>query len=99
MISRYQFAKTKANDAGKQVYQSLTLPKVEESEDDIYIITNSMDRLDSLAYRFYGSAKYWWVLAAVNNLGKGTLMVEGGIQLRIPANPANVETLLQNINT
>lgn len=98
MASRYQNIPLKRNDAGKQVQSTLTLPAVEESETDVYIITNSSDRLDQLAYKYYGDAKYWWVIAAVNNLGKGTLMVEGGLQIRIPATPATVIEALREAN-
>jgi len=98
MISRYEFSKLKQNKAGKQVYTSLNIPKIDEQETDIYIVTNTTDRLDSLAYKFYGEAKYWWVLAMVNNLGKGTLMVEAGLQLRIPVNPSEIITTLKEEN-
>ena len=98
MISRYSKVKTKTNDNGKVVYTSTTLPIIQDRDDDIYIIANSMDRLDTLAYKFYGNAKYWWVIALANNLGKGTLMLEGGTQLRIPPNPTDVAMLLENAN-
>lgn len=98
MDSRYNVAKTKRSESGKQVYQSLTLPVISELDSDIYIVTNTTDRLDSLAFRFYGQAKYWWILAIVNNLGKGTIAVEPGIQLRIPANPSTVIAELENSN-
>jgi phage tail protein X len=98
MISRYSDLKTKKSDNGKQVMTSLTLPTIEESSDDVYIITNTTDRLDALAFKYYGDARYWWVLAVVNNLGKGTLALEGGLQIRIPANPATVIDALRNKN-
>jgi hypothetical protein len=99
MISRYDFSKIKQSDTGKRVRESLTLPVIEDRDDDVYIITNTTDRLDSLAFRFYGNAKYWWIIAIVNNLGKGTIVVEPGLQLRIPANPSVVITELDNSNT
>lgn len=98
MDSRYDFAKIKQSDTGKQVYQSLTIPVVPELDSDIYIITNVADRLDSLAYKFYGEAKYWWIIAIVNNLGKGTIALEPGVQLRIPANPSTVIAELNKVN-
>lgn len=98
MISRYSSAKIKRSDTGKQVYQSLSLPVIPELDSDIYIITNTADRLDSLAYKYYGEAKYWWIIAIVNDLGKGTISLEPGIQLRIPANPSTVITQLENSN-
>lgn len=98
MISRYDYAKQTRNDKGKEVRTSLTLPTVAEQENDVYIMTNSTDRLDGLANHFYGDPRYWWVIAVVNNLGKGTLMVPAGLQLRIPANPSTVMNEVQNIN-
>lgn len=97
-MSRYSSIKKSVNDSGKQVYQSIKLPIIEDRDNDIYIVTNSMDRLDNLAFKFYGSAKYWWVIALANNLGKGTMMLEGGIQLKIPANPITIESKVEKEN-
>ena len=98
MISRYDSAKTKKSDKGKQVYQTLTLPNIPELESDTYIITNSTDRLDSLAFKYYGEAKYWWIIAVANNIGRGTMSLQPGIQLRIPANPSTIISELDNAN-
>lgn len=98
MISRYSFTKTRRSDTGKQVLSTLKLPNIEEQDSDVYVITTVTDRLDILAHKYYGNAKYWWVLAVVNNLGKGTLMVEPGIQIRIPANPSIVIDELEKYN-
>lgn len=98
MISRYESAKTKYSDTGKRVYESLRLPLIPELENDIYIITNSADRLDSLAFKYYGEAKYWWVIAMANSIGNGTIALEPGIQLRIPVNPSTVISELDNAN-
>ncbi len=98
MISRYDNLKTKESLDGKQVLTSLTLPVIADREDDVYIITNTTDRLDSLAYKYYGEAKYWWIIAVTNNVGKGTLALEPGTQLRIPRNPSSVIDQLRSIN-
>lgn len=98
MASRYNIQKTQLSETNKQVLQTTTLPVVPERDEDVYIITNSMDRLDTLAYKFYGNPRHWWVIALANNLGKGTLMVEGGVQLRIPKNPTEIENLIKSIN-
>jgi hypothetical protein len=58
MISRYDFSKTKQSDTGKRVRESLTLPTIEDRDDDVYIITNTTDRLDSLAFQYYGNQSY-----------------------------------------
>jgi hypothetical protein len=56
----------------------------EARDTDIYIISNSTDRLDLLANTYYQDPTMWWIIAKVNNIGKGTLNVAPGIQLRIP---------------
>lgn len=41
------------------------------------ITLNGADRLDSLAGAIYGDAKYWWVLAAVSDIGWGMQVPPG----------------------
>jgi len=56
--------------------------------------------LDTLAYKYYGDVNDWWILARANDLGKGSLYVPAGTQLRIPTNIAlpykNLEQLNKN---
>ena len=54
---------------------------------DFYLLTTEGSRLDLISNQFYQTPKYWWVLALANNMGKGTLFVTPGYQLRIPHNP------------
>ena len=65
-------------------YETATYPIFERKEDDIYIITRKLERLDLLADRYYEDSRYWWVIARANNLGKGTLTIPAGKQIRIP---------------
>ena len=66
------------------------MKNVPELDGDTYGETTIADRLDLLANQFYGDPKLWWVIANANNIGKGTLFIEEGAVLRIPANPKNV---------
>ncbi len=59
--------------------------------DDSYVVTQYGDRLDLLAHQYYKNRDYWWVIAAANNLGKGTLYIQEGAIIRIPINPAEIE--------
>ena len=54
------------------------------------MITQHGDRLDNLAYQYYGAPSLWWFIANVNNLN--TMNVEAGLQLRIPASVADART-------
>jgi len=63
--------------------QTTILPNV-VGVSDTYIQTITIERLDTLADRFYGDVTLWWVIAAANGIGKGTLRVPRGVKLRIP---------------
>jgi hypothetical protein len=64
---------------------------------DVYIQILGAERLDKLALLFYENASLWWVIAAANGLGKGTLLVPGGINLRIPS-ITNTQSYINEIN-
>ena len=54
----------------------------EETNADVYVITEQGDRLDQLANQFYGSVHDWHIIAEANNLTG--LNLEPGIRIRIP---------------
>ena len=93
-LNRYQF--TKKDNQSKFI--TARLPKgIPTSDTDRYIFSREGDRLDLIANDFYDDPTYWWVIAEANTgLGKGTLAVPAGIQLRIPFPIGNILTLLQN---
>ena len=54
------------------------------SEDQFYVVTmNEEDRLDIISTSFYGTPKYWWVIAIANNI-IDPFTLEIGTNLRIP---------------
>jgi nucleoid-associated protein YgaU len=71
--------------SGTEVYRAARPIKIKVAADDSIIIANEGDRLDLLATKFYGSPRYWFVLASVNDLVNGSMHVKPGTQLRIPA--------------
>lgn len=86
-MNRYKNISIKTNNDNQQVYNSCIYPTISPSLDDIYIITKSGDRLDLLASIYYNNPEYWFVIAAINNIGKGSLRVPAGLQLRIVKDP------------
>tara|TARA_Y100000034_G_C6826793_1_gene372832 strand:- start:834 stop:1136 length:303 start_codon:yes stop_codon:yes gene_type:complete len=56
---------------------------IPKTDNDIYVLTQDGDRLDNLAFQFYGDQGLWWYIAKANNLKFMT--VGAGISLRIPA--------------
>ena len=97
MSSRYQdIAKIRKDN--RQAYRSTLYPTIPRSVEDIYVVVGRGDRLDLLAYQFYKSASYWWVIATANNIGHGSLEVEPGQQIRIPANLSQILSDLEKLN-
>lgn len=95
---RYQFTDIEKRFDGKNVYNTTYYPIIHPSEDDVYIIANDGDYLDSLAYKYYGDESYWWIIARANNLGHGKLSIKEGTQLRIPQNISLIIQNLKNVN-
>ena len=95
-MKRYENIKTLQSVEGKQYKTTTVYPDTPISENDYYIITTAGDRYDTLANQFYNDYTLWWVIAAANNSERASLIVEPGIQLRIPG---NINTILNNFDT
>ena len=84
---------------GKLVYKTVRYPEVPLSSEDIYVYTQQGDRFDILAKQFYQDSSLWWVITIGNpQVTLGSLIIPEGIQLRIPAFPANVVDTYKTIN-
>jgi len=86
MSSRYRNNPTKKLKDGRRVYRSKIYPEIKLRDDDIYVATETGDRLDTLAYQYYNDASLWWIIASANNLHDAPLGLEDGTILRIPQN-------------
>lgn len=92
MASRYKNNKLiKLND-GRLVYKSKIYRKIPKRDDDVYIVTQGGDRLDTLANQFYGDSSLWWIIATANNIHDATFAVDPGTELRLPMNFRNIES-------
>ena len=67
-------------------YRGVTrYPEIPASEDDVYVIAADGDRLDNLAYQFYGDSSLYWIIASANpDQIYNSLYPVLGTQLRIP---------------
>lgn len=70
------------------------------TSDDTKVLSQEGDRLDLLAKEFYGDPSLWFVIAKVNNLGKGSLNIPAGKVIKIPYYPDNsgIRSLLSTEN-
>ncbi len=84
MLRYQEFSEIITASQGKRRYASLYYPKMEPKASDIYMIANKMDRLDLLAYEYYGDARMWVIIAKANTLHAATLRIPPGLRIRIP---------------
>ena len=64
-------------------YQTTLYQRINETNGDLHVISVEGDRLDNLAFQFYGDPSLWWYIAKANNLT--ALNVPAGKSLIIPA--------------
>jgi len=95
----YTKSDIRVNDKGRKFYNRKLYPNVPYSEKDDYIIATIGDRLDNLAFKYYGDVELWKVIAmANNNVTKGSLFIPPGTQVRIPTDLQFVLKLYDKIN-
>ena len=88
-MSRYSNTKiTKKSLLPKQKkivssYGTTLYQRIPETNGDLHVISTEGDRLDNLAFQFYGDPSLWWYIAKANNLT--ALNIPAGKSLVIPA--------------
>jgi len=98
MINRYRDIQNSKTSDGVEYKDNVIYPDIPLSDQDYYVISTSGDRYDTLARQFYGDHTLWWIIAMVNNSERASLIVQPGVQLRIPADKANILQLYKDIN-
>jgi len=80
---RYQEIITGTDKTGKMVHRTRLL-----SDTPSRILTTyspvAYERIDNIAYRFYGDPKYWYLIAQANGIANGVFHVPPGAKLKIP---------------
>ena len=84
MASRYQRNTTQKLKDGREVYTTRIYPNIPLKDTDMYIVSQEGDRLDTLAYQYYGDQSLWWIIATANNIHDASFAVEDGTILRVP---------------
>jgi phage tail protein X len=98
MENRYSDIKIIKTEQGKRYKKTVVYPKMEKTVDDTYIIAIQGDRLDNLAYKYFGDSRLWWIIARANYLGKGDLTVPIGKQIRIPSDYLSIVDEYNTLN-
>jgi len=89
-MKRYEDYEVNSNP---RVYRSIIYPAVPRTENDIYILSRQGDRLDLLAANYYDDISLWWIIVTANSIGKGSLVVDPGLQIRIPM---SIDAIIQS---
>jgi phage tail protein X len=105
-MPRYSSISTLSNqnpdlrDIGIRFLRTTSYPVVPRNPNDIFIITEFGDRLDSLAFKFYKDSSLYWVIysANPNTIRADQLYLPAGVQLRIPFNVENVKARYDSLN-
>tara|TARA_R110001599_G_scaffold5024_1_gene25321 strand:- start:4161 stop:4460 length:300 start_codon:yes stop_codon:yes gene_type:complete len=99
-MDRYRNIKTLRNTQGIEYYRGTKYPEIPLSENDIYVITVTGDRLDILANTYYGDSTLYWVISSANpSQSFSSMYIIEGSQLRIPNNLSNVLAAYNALNS
>tara|TARA_Y100000996_G_C22552619_1_gene654320 strand:- start:666 stop:953 length:288 start_codon:yes stop_codon:yes gene_type:complete len=90
-MARYDNNETKKLLDGRVVYRSKIYPEIPLRDDDKYVVTQTGDRLDTLANQYYNDSTLWWIIASSNNLHSASIGLEDGTVLRIPQNYIEIQ--------
>ena len=96
MANRYKNTKITKDPTGTRVYKPTIYPKIPIKNSDLIITPKEGERLETLAATHYGDTSLWWIIAAANNLGKGTMKLTPGEEIRIPR---DIRSVLNNLET
>ena len=81
-MGRYNITDINQGRFGRNYFKTKINQKPLQKDSDTYVITQEGDRLDNLAYHFYGSPHMWHIIANANDLVLMT--IKAGKRLRIP---------------
>jgi len=98
MANRYRDIKQFNTSDGITYRANSIYPQVPLSDKDYYVITTAGDRYDTLALQFYSDVSLWWIIAAANNSEQASLVVEPGVQIRIPYDKTIALDLYNQVN-
>lgn len=85
-MSRYENNPIKNTFDGREVYRTRIYPNIPLKDTDVYVMTETGDRLDTLAFQYYEDSSLWWIIAAANNIHDAPMGLQDGTILRIPLN-------------
>jgi len=84
-MDRYKNLGIVKDTKGIRTYVSTFMPEIPVTPNDVYVISDSDTRLESLAFEYYNDTTLWPIISRANLISNGSTIVPPGIQLRIPS--------------
>tara|TARA_R110002020_G_scaffold10269_5_gene39564 strand:- start:1130 stop:1429 length:300 start_codon:yes stop_codon:yes gene_type:complete len=97
-MNRYQTTRVKLDKSGVRVYGTTYYPDIPIENSDKFVVSRLGDRVDMLAYKYYGDVSLWWIIAKANGI-KGKAALEPGVVMRIPGNTQQIVEKFLKLNT
>ena len=97
-MGRYDSTSITVNRKGERVRIPTLYPEIPLSDSDQFIFPKDGDRLDNIAFKYYGDASLWWIIAKANELGKGRTILNPNFQIRVPGNHTKIIADFNNLN-
>ena len=98
-MNRYSNIEQFKTSTGKTYLGTTYYPDIPYDENDIYVYTTQGDRLDNIAFQYYGDSTLYWIIGVANpELTLNTMFPPPGSQIRIPANIDNILNSFNNLN-
>lgn len=92
--SRLGFATLGVID-GVEFWDLTEYPQIIPRNDDLRYEVSRGDRIDLLAYKFYGNPDLWWVIAIANDMEMPATGLNEGETIRIPTAQRVFNEILQ----
>ena len=100
MANRYENTPIRVDENKNRYYTNTLYPEISPSINDIYLLTEVGDRLDTLANTYYQDTSLWGVISKANpdRVRRDGLLLQPGIQIRIPSNIEGILNDFENLN-
>lgn len=70
---------------GVEYWELPEYPTIDVRDDDLTHEVEESDRIDKLAYTYYGDANLWWIIALANDLRMLPSDLQAESKIRIPS--------------
>ena len=97
-MSRYDNQKVFRDDNGTRYLNRVQYPKIEINDSDVIVKGLYGQRLENLAFKFYGNTELWWIIARANGQLDGSTYMVPGKEYRIPQNVGAILEDFEELN-